>query len=287
MILEQKEITYNGKVFFERLVMSADYKRAPKVFFEEEACFLFLTKGAFQFRTPVNLLRFSEGDGMLAQCGNYLIENMSVNEAVPTETVTVVGTFFYPEMVKGYFENDLSLHHFQKPVAVSKVNIGPMLESLMGSLNYLLDNPSIADENLIVNKQKELLILLSKSEEAHSINAFVHALFAPQEYDFREVVEKNLFSDLSIAELAFLCGMSEATFKRKFAHIFNQSPARYLLERKLAHAQALLQIASKAVSEIAYECGFSSPSSFNRAFKKHFGLTPTAFRESQTGKDLS
>lgn len=287
MILEQREITFQGKVMFERLVLSAEMKRAPKVFFEDEACFLFLTKGAFQFRTPINLLHFSEGDGMLAQCGNYLMESMSVNANVPAETVSVVGAFFYPDMVKSYFESDLSLQHFQNPVTVSKVQIDPMIRSLMDSLNYLLDNPSIADENLIINKQKELLILLSKSEESNSITEFVNALFLPHEYDFREVIEKNIFSDLTIAELAFLCGMSEATFKRKFTAVFDQSPARYILKKKLAHAQTLLQIESKAISDIAYECGFGSPSAFNKAFKKHVGSTPSAFRQSQMDKHLS
>jgi AraC-like DNA-binding protein len=203
------------------------------------------------------------------------------------ETVSVVGAFFYPDMVKSYFENDLSLQHFQNPVTVSKVHIDPMIRSLMDSLNYLLDNPSIADENLIINKQKELLILLSKSEESESVAALINSLFAPQEYDFREVIEKNIFSDLTVAELAYLCGMSEATFKRKFDTIFNQSPARYILERKLEHAQLLLQIESKAISDIAYACGFSSPSSFNKAFKKHIGSTPSAFRQKQMDKHLS
>lgn len=248
---------------------------------------MFLTKGAFQFRTPVNLLHFSEGDGMLAQCGNYLIENMSVKKAAPVETVSVTGAFFYPDMVKGYFGSDLSLQHFHKPVTVSKVSIEPMIRSLIESLNYLLDIPAIADENLIVNKQKELLILLSKSEESASINEFIASLFAPYEYDFREVVEKNIYSDLTIAELAFLAGMSVATFKRKFAATFRQSPARYLLEKKLERAAALLRIQSKAVSEIAYECGFSSPSSFTKAFKKHHGAPPSEFRKSQTDKLLS
>lgn len=282
MILEKKEIQYQGKVVFERLVMSASIERAPKVFFEDEACFLFLTKGAFQFRTPIKLLEFSEGDGMLAQCGNYLIENMSLNKEIPAETVSVVGAFFYPEMVKEYFEKDLSFRHFQNPINVSKVNIGPMMESLVESLNYLLDHPSIADENLIINKQKELLILLSKSEEAESISEFVRSLFTPYEYDFKEIIEKNVYANLTVSELAYLSGMSEATFKRKFSSIFHQSPAKYLLERKLARAKALLQVKSKPISEIAYECGFTSPSSFNRAFKKNFNTTPSEFRKART-----
>jgi len=43
MVLEQKPLNYKGKRVFEKLVMSTDFKRIPKLFAEDEACFLFLT----------------------------------------------------------------------------------------------------------------------------------------------------------------------------------------------------------------------------------------------------
>lgn len=287
MIIEQKEIKYQGKVVFEKLVMSPNFKRAPKFFYEDEACFLFLTKGAFQFRTPVKLLQFSEGDGMLAKCGNYLMENMSMNSQIQEQTVTVIGAFFYPELVKTFFSNDLSLHTFQRPITVTKVSIEPIIKSFFDGLDYLLSNPEIADENLIINKQKELLILLSKTEESVSIQSFVNSLFADFEYDFREVVSKNLFANLTIKEFAFLAGMSEASFKRKFKAVFHDSPASYLLKKRLMHAQQLLLLKNQSVADTAYACGFNSPSAFNKTFKKHFNESPSAFRISQKDKSLS
>ena len=56
MVLEQKVLKYKEKVIFERLVMSHKFRRIPKLFEENEACFLYLTKGAFHFRTPTNIL---------------------------------------------------------------------------------------------------------------------------------------------------------------------------------------------------------------------------------------
>jgi AraC family transcriptional regulator, exoenzyme S synthesis regulatory protein ExsA len=112
MILEQVEIKYKDKVVFERLVMSAKFNRLPKLFVEDEACFLYLTKGAFHFRTPTNFISFKEGDGMLAKCGNYFIENSSVNEKTEHQVISVVGAFFYPKMVKSFFQTDLSIEQF-------------------------------------------------------------------------------------------------------------------------------------------------------------------------------
>ncbi len=278
MMAKKDEIRYLNKVVFERLELTGDFKRTPKVFFEDEACFMFLSKGSFNFRTPNQLLSFSEGDGMLAKCDNYFIESSGQGEENPTDSFIVVGAFFYPEIVKKFFENDLSLETLVHPVTVSKIHLDTLLKFFIENLNYLLDNPSIVDDNLIISKQKELLILLSKSENSTSVKAFVNSLFSSFEYNFREIVEKNIYSDLTIQEFAYLCNMSEATFKRKFKSVYNQSPARYIQSKKLERAKQLLNTQSKTIADIAYNCGYSSPSSFNKAFKKSFGLTPSEYK---------
>jgi len=284
MILEQTEIKYKGKVIFERLVMSTNFKRVPKLFMEDEACFLFLTKGAFHFRTPTNFLTFTQGDGMLSKCGNYFIENVILNQNTEHQVISAIGAFFYPTMVKGFFQSDLSIQNFQNNFDTAKISIEPLMKSFIDSINYMLDNPTIADENLIITKLKELLLLLSKSEKASSINEFVNSLFVPYEYNFNEIIQQNLYSNLSLVEFAHLSNSSLATFKRNFTEYFKESPAKYILQKKLDRSIQLLEHKSKPISEIAYECGFETISNFDRAFKKQFGKSPSEFRLSQINK---
>jgi len=281
MIIEQKEIKYRGKVIFGKIVMSSDFKRIPKLFSEDEACFLVLSKGAFQFRTPTNVLTFNEGDAMLAKCGNYFIEEVTVAQNYSPETISTIGAYFHPSIVKEFFQSDLSLQDFQTKFDVTKVSIEPLMKLYLDSINFLLDNPSLVDENLIINKLKELLLLLSKSEKAESIHAFVNSLFVPYEYDFNEIIQHNLYSNLTLEELARLCNLSLATFKRKFTELHKESPAKYILSKKLERAASLLTIKSKPVSDIAYECGFETVTSFNKAFKHHFEKSPSEYRLSR------
>ncbi|MBS1666388.1 MAG: helix-turn-helix transcriptional regulator [Bacteroidetes bacterium] len=276
MILDQKILKYQGKRVFEKLVMTGDFKRAPKYFAEDEACFLFIKEGSFQFRTPTNLLSYSKNEAMLAKCGNYFLEDISVNEA--ENKLTAIGAFFYPEMVKTFFDTDLSIKHFSKSFDVLKVNVEPLMRSFIDSIDFLLDNASVADENIIINKLKELLLILSKSENANSINEFVASLFVPYEYEFNETVQKNIFSGLSLSELAMLCNCSLATFKRKFKAHYNESPTQYFTYKKLEKAAQLLQIKSNSIADIAYDCGFDTISNFNKAFKKSFNVSPSEFR---------
>lgn len=276
MVLEQKIITYKGKRVFEKLVMTTDFKRAPKYFAEDEACFLFITEGSFQFRSPTNLLTYSKNEAMLAKCGNYFIEEISAKEK--DNKLTAVGAFFYPDMVKDFFGTDLSLKHFNNNFDVIKVNIEPLMKSFIDSIVFLLDNQAIVDDNIIVNKLKELLLILSKSENATSINDFVASLFVPYEYNFNEVVQHNLFANLSLPDFAMLCNCSLATFKRRFVDHYNESPAKYITAKKLEKATQLLQIKTMQIADIAFECGFETTTNFNKAFKKAFSKSPSEFR---------
>ncbi len=258
--------------------MTTGFKRIPKFFQEDEACFLFLSKGAFQFRTPANLLTFNEGDAMLSKCGNYFIEQLDTNPNPTSDTLSAVAGYFYPDMVKQFFQTDLSIKNFQNNFDTTKINVGPLLKSCIDSIDYLLDNPQLADQNLVTNKLKELLLLLSKTEQAKSINEFVASLFVPSEYNFNDIIQKNIFSNLSIDDFAKLTNSSAATFKRKFAELYNESPAKYIALKKLEKATQLLQIESKPIADIAYECGFETIPSFNKAFKKQFRKSPSEYR---------
>jgi AraC family transcriptional regulator, exoenzyme S synthesis regulatory protein ExsA len=284
MSIEQTEIKYKGKVVFERLVMPANFKRAPKIFTENEACFLFLSKGAFQLRTPNQLLRFGQGDAMLSKCGNYFIENIMPKNTLEPPIIAVIGAFFYPDMVKGFFQADLSIQEFGQLCDTSKINIEPLMKSYIDGLNFMLDNTTIADENLIITKLKELLLLLSKSEKAKTIQRFVKSLFVANEYNFNEIIQQNLYSNLTVPQFAYLCHMSLATFKRNFSTYYHQSPAKYITQQKLNKAKALLSQPSKSISEIAYECGFDSLSNFDKVFKRYYKMAPKAYKMNQIDK---
>ena len=55
--------------------------------------------------------------------------------------------------------------------------------------------------------------------------------------------------------------------------------SRYVLERRLETARSLmLQQLNRPISTVAYDTGFGDPSYFNRAFRRHFGMTPSAMR---------
>lgn len=280
--MNRKTISYEGQIVFERVVLPSRFKRFPKVFQQDEACFIYMDKGAFAFRTPNRLLEIHQGEALVAKCGNYFVEPIQDQS---THTITIVGAYFYPEMVKTFFRTDLGLVEFRENFDVNQLSTEPLLTSFIASVNYLLENPELADKNLILNKLKELLILIGRTEK--SMQDYVDALFTPYNYDFTSIIENNLYTHMSLDEWAKLCGVSLSTFKRRFRKQYSQSPAEYFRCKKLARATELLAVENLPIATIAYECGFEHATSFNKVFKRYVGQSPTQVRKNRMDKKMS
>jgi AraC family transcriptional regulator len=93
-----------------------------------------------------------------------------------------------------------------------------------------------------------------------------------------ELIETNLARDLALAELAAAAGMTLFHFAKAFRDTTGIAPHRYVTERRLLAARTLLHDPRLSVGAIATAVGFTH-SSFTRLFKRHMGMTPTAFRE--------
>ena len=81
-----------------------------------------------------------------------------------------------------------------------------------------------------------------------------------------------------IPRLARVSGVSEAHFARSFKEAFGVPPHRYLLTRRIERAKALLRDTDCAITEIAFQTGWSSLGTFGRIFRDITGESPTELR---------
>jgi AraC family transcriptional regulator len=104
--------------------------------------------------------------------------------------------------------------------------------------------------------------------------------------DYLERVERakrwaglRLGFPISLGDMAAEAAFSKYHFHRIFSAIAGESPAAYVQRLRLDKAANLLEThLALSVSEIALDCGFSTPSAFARDFKARFRMTPRAFR---------
>ena len=85
--------------------------------------------------------------------------------------------------------------------------------------------------------------------------------------------------ELSVAELAYLCGISEAYFRRIFVSKFGMSPKEYLIRLRISYAKQLLESGQFSVGEAASLSGYFEASHFSREFSKRVGVSPNEYKK--------
>ncbi|MEZ4776007.1 MAG: AraC family transcriptional regulator [Bacteroidia bacterium] len=281
----KKILTYRNYIVFEKFA-TPYFRRAPKEFFENEACFIFINEGRFSVRAQTAYHNLDRESAILAKCQNFFFET-DETQRNSSEGIEVTGVLLYPQLVEELFQFELSAYSYTVDYTLKQVQVDALLANFRESINILLDHPELADEAMIKTKLKEFVLLISKSQDAPSHLDFLSAMFKPAHIDFKATIAQNIYSSLSLDELAALCHMSASSFKRRFKEVFGESPAKFISQQKTRRAAELLSTPDLRVSEIAYASGFETIASFNRNFKAQFGVSPTEYRLTQIAKGLT
>lgn len=89
----------------------------------------------------------------------------------------------------------------------------------------------------------------------------------------------HLNGDVSLGTLSQVANYSPFHLQKVFKEAFGESPKQYITRLRLeTAAHHLLIYPQKSISEIAYDCGYSSPAVFARAFKNYFKITAEDIR---------
>lgn len=206
---------------------------------------------------------------LLLSEGNYLMTEKQDGR----EKVKSILIFFDDDFLQGIRKKNLKIgknnsEKFPYVVVPKDEYINDFIKSVQ-----LLAGQGIFIESLQSAKLSELLLYLFlkyPEEFSHFQNA---AATKTAEEKIQAIIKNNVFTDLSVSELAFCCHMSLPTFKRKFQQLYHQPPARWIQQQRLTAAADLLQNGAKP-GDVYLQVGYENHSSFSQAFKAHFGVLP-------------
>jgi transcriptional regulator GlxA family with amidase domain len=92
----------------------------------------------------------------------------------------------------------------------------------------------------------------------------------------------------TIATLASEVGISRSVLAERFRRYLTETPIAYLTRWRLQLGAQMLKSTSSGVAQIAADVGYESEPSFNRAFKREFGLPPARFRgQSKSARSIA
>ncbi len=94
-----------------------------------------------------------------------------------------------------------------------------------------------------------------------------------------KIISENVNNpDFRTDDLASMIGMSRSLVYIKLKKLLNVSANEYLQNLRFERACRMLREGGQTISQIAYSLGFTDPNYFSRAFRKHFGVTPSEYR---------
>lgn len=182
---------------------------------------------------------------------------------------------FLREMYGKYVLHKGSLGNVEKfSPGVMKLPPSAEIESLFASMTPYF-NPEVKPQDDVMRLKLEegLLALL------HTDKRFMTVLFdfsMPWKMDILDFMNRNYMYEFTLEELAHYTGRSLATFKRDFKKVSDLTPEKWLIRKRLEVAYRLIKEEHKKVVEVYAEVGFKNPSHFSTAFKKQYGIPPTA-----------
>lgn len=104
--------------------------------------------------------------------------------------------------------------------------------------------------------------------------------------DLAAWIIRNLKGDLSVETLAARANLGVRHFSRSFTCAFGVPPARYIERLRLDEARRRLAEPRHSIEAISAGVGFTSADAFRRAFERHFGIGPSAYRKTISPKRL-
>jgi AraC-like DNA-binding protein len=94
-----------------------------------------------------------------------------------------------------------------------------------------------------------------------------------------EHIRSHFREDISIADLAKICGVSQRQLHRRFQRALGLSVQQFLMKTRIQSAADSLIRSNQSISDVALEHGFFDQSAFTRQFRENTGLTPRKFRQ--------
>lgn len=284
MVNDHKKYELFGKTLIEKLALNTPFKITLPL--ENNACFLYMLEGDMHYKLDDEQVDFKAKDSVLLNCRNFENELCDTNSNQNNKLVII---HFHPDILKKIYDRGLpSLLQMPRNLVSNKSNEKIkndfLIQKYIEGLLFYFENPILVNEDILILKLKEIILLLSQTRNAEAIQVILSQLFSPTTYTFKQIIEAHLFSQLTIEELAQHTNLSVSSFKREFAKLYSDTPANYIKTKRLEKAAEMLLVSTNRISDIAFDCGFNDLANFSKSFFDKYNTSPSNYRLNQIAK---
>jgi AraC-like DNA-binding protein len=219
----------------------------------DENHLIFLTKGIYTVSDFVpaqgvfNAVLFSIDDKLIDKYLSSLIDGVRVGNQLPLNQVRGTYVIQANEQIRRY------------------------IHSLADVYSEFGQTPALVELKLL-----ELLHLIARQDPSYR---FVRELSSrvrnnKNHRSITDFMEQYYSHKLNVDDYALLTGRSVSTFLRDFKRIYNTTPNKWIVDKKVEVAQGLMLTNNYSVTRAALEAGFEDVSNFIKVYKRKYGVTP-------------
>jgi AraC family transcriptional regulator, exoenzyme S synthesis regulatory protein ExsA len=254
-----------------RAITNSTHNNILKEQFIPDQLFLYVAKGSVSFFDGNEMYTYRSGDCCIAR-RNHLVKFVLNSTTEDFEPVL----FCFDEEFLHQFEqkHQNKSNSFSSERAIINVAKNDLIDSFIQSIKPYYRGVIELDADFEDVKYEELLIILLRLQP--DLAGIFFDFDTPQKINLEAYMNRNFRFNVSLERFALLTGRSLSAFKRDFKMVFNDSPSRWLVHKRLQEAYLLMQNQGRKPSDIYLDLGFESLSHFSVAFKKKFGKAPTS-----------
>ena len=225
-----------------------------------------------------------EGDYLVAEDQSIFVRKGAFkNQQYFEEGFCVLMFFMKDSFIQRSFTQDiqssgLSSKQIQHPKFIYRIELSESLRTLYHSFFSYLKEGTKMPPRIVELKFREMLLNICASNKNQKVRDLLFTLSQKRHGSIEQIMEEQFLYNLKLEDFARLCGKSLSTFKREFKKIYQTTPGKWLLVRRLQQASLQLIESTDPVQQIGYDCGFETDSHFIRSFKSKYGLTPKKWR---------
>lgn len=149
-------------------------------------------------------------------------------------------------------------------------------EDMMNEMLYMTQNRESSPFHLIGHLYLFLDYLTRSSADTHiQKGSQLRDFYIHEALNF---MEHNFQNDISVEDVAAVCGLNRSYFGKIFKQAVGKSPQEFLLSYRMAKAAELLKLTQLSIGDISQAVGYENQLHFSRAFKNIYGMSPREWR---------
>lgn len=281
-----RESTRHGTVGFPIAVyysvMSRNVLGYTPLHWHEELQFCCVTRGAVTFSVNENTYELHTGDGIFVNSG-YL----HLARPITDPDSTYICLDIHPRLLCGFAGSVLEQKYVLPALDDPALVCLPLYQKTPWQAALLQHIREIYAESEQKQPGWELFITARLYEIFGAVLRHRPAAPPVRRWSQANAVAQKILGYLTdhygekitLAQVAGAASYTESECCRIFKRFTGETIFSYLRELRLEQSIRLLTTTDQSISEIAYNCGFQSPSYYIEAFGRQFGCTPGEYRK--------